>query len=192
LAQYDPSMSTRRIDAYVVVLLAGHLASAAIYLGGVIGVLAILASARVSWLWQVPWSWTVLFGAWPCFIQLLPFALLGGAAFGAQYLSRDRVVMTATLFLALAVAGLNVALLADWLISEIVNADQLRDFLRRNPGVVLGRLDGGLPETAFSAMAKTASLTLVLAPACIVIAMVVRSVRRFESKRDGIPASLRA
>ncbi len=95
--------------------------------------------------------------------------------------------MTATLFFALAVAGLNMALLADWLISEIVNADHLRDFLLRNPGVVIGRFDGGLPETAFSAMAKTVSLSLVLAPACVVIAMVVRSVRWFQSKRDGIP-----
>jgi hypothetical protein len=37
-------MPTRRIDAYSV-LLAGYLAGAAIYVGGIIGVFAILASA---------------------------------------------------------------------------------------------------------------------------------------------------
>jgi hypothetical protein len=72
---------------------------------------------------------------------------------------------------------------ADWFVTEIVNANELRAFLRVRQGAIVDRFDGGMAVIAAYAIAKTMLLSLALAFALIAIAMVHQFVRRTQCAR---------
>jgi hypothetical protein len=95
-------------------------------------------------------------------------------------------VSVVVLFSTAAVGVTNLAVLVDWLMSEIVEANRLIDFHRAHPGVIIDRFDGGMVVTAAYATGRTMLVSLVLAIAYVVVALVVRIVRWLRCEHDRV------
>ena len=161
-------MAWRRINPYLV-LLAGYLVGAGIYILGIF--------ATLVWVYEVsPWKFGASWAVVQPIIQVMPFALFAAAAFAARCLDRARIVTMVVVVSAFAVVGVNTALLADWFISEIASARHMRDFLRDHLGIISD--GGGMLGIAVEAMGKTVLLSLWLALACILVAILHRFVQR--------------
>lgn len=134
------------------------------------------------WPWQVVRE-NLLLAFWPLVILAVAFALPAAAVVAAACLASSRRATLLALGCALAVCGLQIGFVADWLIAELHYADWLSAFTRDNPGTIVDRFDDGPRGTAIMATLRAATYSLVLALAALLVQGMVRVLKRMGAVR---------